>query len=156
MESLHMFRSFLLAYHTLSSRPLNLRSGLYVDAHKHHPKLLSQQTPRQKTNPLVVHASNNNTYQADIAVLAPSPLGYACLHHDALFFQIDLVLVLAYSHCPFLSPCDFCNRVIYCLETVFHISIYFSVHCVKHVSSLLLRPVPGEGMHFSKQCMLSF
>jgi hypothetical protein len=34
--------------------------------------------------------------------------------------------------------------------------MYFSMHCVKHVSSFFERELPGDGMHLSKQCMLSF
>ncbi len=34
--------------------------------------------------------------------------------------------------------------------------MYFSIHCVKHVSSPLDSDDPGFGTHFSKQCSLSF
>lgn len=54
------------------------------------------------------------------------------------------------------APCAFCIRLIYCLETVFHVAMYFSMHCVKHVSSFFESELPGDGMHLSKQCMFSF
>jgi hypothetical protein len=46
--------------------------------------------------------------------------------------------------------------LMYCLDTVFHAAIYFSMHCVKHVVSPLDNEEPGLGTHFSKQCSLTF
>lgn len=34
--------------------------------------------------------------------------------------------------------------------------MYFVMHCVKQVSSRFDRELPGVGMHFSKQCSLTF
>jgi hypothetical protein len=44
----------------------------------------------------------------------------------------------------------------YCLLTVFHAAMYFSMHCVKQVVSPLESEEPGLGTHFSKQCSLTF
>src|SRR6266487_2573942 len=53
-------------------------------------------------------------------------------------------------------PCSCCILVIYCLLTVFHAAMYFSIHWVKQVVSLLDNEEPGLGTHFSKQCSLTF
>ena len=47
-------------------------------------------------------------------------------------------------------------RLMYCLLTTFQVAIYFSMHAVKQPSSLFDNDVPGEGMHFSKQCSFTF
>lgn len=52
---------------------------------------------------------------------------------------------------PAPPPAVFCIRPMYCLLTVFHAAIYFSMHVVKHFSSLDDNELPGVGMHFSKQ-----
>lgn len=57
---------------------------------------------------------------------------------------------------PAPPPAVFCIRPIYCLLTVFHAAIYFSIHVVKHFSSLDDSEVPGVGMHFSKQWLFIF
>lgn len=44
----------------------------------------------------------------------------------------------------------------YCRLTTFQVAIYFSIHAVKQPSSFLDNDVPGEGMHFSKQCSFTF
>lgn len=49
-----------------------------------------------------------------------------------------------------------CTRAMYCLLTVFHVSMYFSMHCVKQPSSFLESEEPGLGTHLSKQWLLTF
>jgi hypothetical protein len=44
----------------------------------------------------------------------------------------------------------------YCLLTVFHVAMYFSMHDVKHAVSPLDNEDPGFGTHLSKQCSLTF
>ena len=44
----------------------------------------------------------------------------------------------------------------YFLLTVFHAVIYFSMHVVKHFSSLDDNELPGDGMHLSKQWLFIF
>ena len=44
----------------------------------------------------------------------------------------------------------------YFLLTVFHAAIYFSIHVVKHFSSLDDNELPGDGMHLSKQWLFIF
>ena len=63
---------------------------------------------------------------------------------------------LPWSPIPTIPPLSFCMRATYCLDTVFHAAIYFSMHMVKQPSSLRLSDRPGVGTHFSKQCSLSF
>lgn len=57
---------------------------------------------------------------------------------------------------PFPPPAVLCIRSIYCLLTVFHATIYFSMHVVKHFSSLDDNEEPGVGMHLSKQWLFIF
>jgi hypothetical protein len=49
-----------------------------------------------------------------------------------------------------------CIRATYCLLTVFHALMYFSMQLLKQPSSPLDRLVPGLGTQRSKQCSLSF
>lgn len=69
-------------------------------------------------------------------------------HHDAP--------VPVYRFCT--APCwlSRCIRATYCLDTVFHELMYFSMHAVKQPSSPLEREVPGLGTQRSKQCSFSF
>lgn len=83
----------------------------------------------------------NRTYQLPNAdLIPPAPLA-------------ELRPFLA-SHRPGKSPTPclvFCIRLIYCLLTVFQVAMYFSMHCVKQLSSFFDRLLPGDGMHFWKQ-----
>ena len=53
-------------------------------------------------------------------------------------------------------PALFCTLEMYCRLTVFHVAIYFSIHAFRQLSSFDDSELPGEGMHLSKQCELSF
>jgi hypothetical protein len=55
---------------------------------------------------------------------------------------------------PLLCSC--CILPTYCLLTVFHAAIYFSMHREMHVVSPLANEVPGLVTHLSKQCSFTF
>ena len=57
---------------------------------------------------------------------------------------------------PISPAVFFCIRPIYCLLTVFHAAMYFSIHVVKHFPSRDDSEEPGVGMHFSKQWLFIF
>lgn len=49
-----------------------------------------------------------------------------------------------------------CIRPTYCLLTMFHAAMYFSIHALIQPCSFVDNDDPGEGMHFSKQFSLTF
>lgn len=55
-----------------------------------------------------------------------------------------------------MACASLCIRPTYVLLTTFQVPIYFSMQALKQPLSLLLRLLPGDGMHFSKQFSLTF
>lgn len=88
---------------------------------------------------------------------------YSTSHHEGLLSTLQTLPPPSHipnspisPPLPIPPPAVFCIRPIYCLLTVFHAAMYFSMHVVKHFSSLDDSEEPGMGMHFSKQWLFIF